>query len=211
MPSIKIQWNNPGDGWGIWRIDETEQFFTSQLPKIDACPDELTNEFKRLEWLCGRYLLKVLFTEAGQVYQGISKNEQGKPFPFHSVYQLSLTNSFPYVAAQIHPVKPVGIDLEKIRSKLAEVCKRVLSAEELADAGNDLKKLCVYWSAKESLLKISGNKNFTFSKDLKIEPFELSASGVLAGSIRQHELVEFYYLNYLITDDFVLTTTQIIL
>ena len=46
MPSIKIQWNNPGDGWGIWRIDETEQFFTSQLPKIDACPDELTNEFK---------------------------------------------------------------------------------------------------------------------------------------------------------------------
>ena len=209
MPCIKIHWNNPGDGWGIWRIAETEQFFNSQIPEIDTCPLEITNDLKRLEWLCGRYLLKKLFEDAGQDYHGIFKNEQGKPFPIKSSYQISLTNSFPFVAAQIHPNKSVGIDLEKIRPKLNQVTVRILSSDELDDAGTDLRKLCVYWSAKESLLKISGKKSFIFSEELKIEPFEIKSEGTVRGSIRQHGLTDHFILNYMITNDFVLTTTYI--
>jgi 4'-phosphopantetheinyl transferase len=208
MPQLKIHWNKTGDGWGIWRIDEDEQYFTSQLPLIDVCPGELTNRFKRLEWLGGRFLLRMLLMEAGQVYEGIKKTEAGKPFPVNSHYQISLTNSYPYVAAQIHPHEPVGIDLEKLRSNLFQVARRILTQTEYQDAGTDLKKLCVYWSAKESLLKISGNNRLKFSEDLKIEPFVLQKSGVINCLVRHQESLNPVSINYFVMDEFILTTTH---
>ena len=208
MPLHKIHWYGPGSGWGVWKIEEEETALASKLPVSDQCPDQIRFPRKRLEWLGGRYLLDRLFMDSGLIYKGISKDEQGKPFPLESACHISLTNAFPFVAAQIHPKIPVGIDLEIPRPKMTHVIPRVLSHAEQEDAGNDPLKLCVYWSAKESLFKVFGIRNIHFAEQLLIDPFIYSTSGSLTGHIRLPDQTWNVELDYISTNEFVLTSTK---
>jgi 4'-phosphopantetheinyl transferase len=208
MPVSKISWKSAGNGWAVWRIDEPEEFLATQLPVSDACPEEIQFSRKRLEWLAGRALLKHLATESGLNYQGVVKDEFGKPFLKGLNCQISLSNSFPYVAAQIHPEKSVGIDLEQPRPKLFAVMKRVLTEGEWKDGGDDLRKLCVYWCAKEALYKIYGKRSLIFNEHILVKPFALSETGTLEGSIQEENTARILFLDYWMESDFILITTN---
>jgi hypothetical protein len=98
MPLIKIT-NGRGHIWGIWKVEEDENFFFHELNGVGEIPVVITNSKKRIEWLAGRVLVKALMKESGLTFRGIVKNKFGKPFPVESSYQLSLSHSYPYVAA----------------------------------------------------------------------------------------------------------------
>jgi 4'-phosphopantetheinyl transferase len=208
MPVSKINWKSPGNGWAVWRIDESEEFLATQVPVSDACPKEIQFPRKRLEWLAGRALLKHLATESGLNYQGVVKDEFGKPFLKGLSCQVSISNSFPYVAAQIHPETSVGIDLEQPRPKLFHVMERVLTDDEWKDGANDLRKLCVYWCAKEALYKIYGKRSLIFNEHILVKPFNLAETGTLEGSIREDEVEKVLFLDYWMETDFILVTTN---
>jgi 4'-phosphopantetheinyl transferase len=208
MPVSKIKWNSTGNGWAVWRIDEPEEQLAAQVPVSDACPDSILFPRKRMEWLAGRALLKQLATESGLQYQGIVKDEFGKPFLKDINYQISISNSFPYVAAQIHPSQSVGIDLEQPRPKLFNVMKRVLTEGEWNDGANNLKKLCIYWCAKEALYKIYGKRSLIFNEHILVKPFALSQTGTLEGTIREENSERILYLDYCIEPDYILITTN---
>jgi hypothetical protein len=53
----------------------------------------------------------------------------------------------------------------------------------LLDAGNDETKHCIYWCAKESLVKIYGKKDLVFAENLEIMPFNLKTAGDITGKI----------------------------
>lgn len=211
MPLHKIHWYEPGSGWGVWKIEEAEADLARALPEADQCPDQIRFPRKRLEWLSGRHLLSRLFMDSGLTYNGISKDEHGKPFALNSTCHISLTNSFPFVAARISPDFPVGIDLEILRPKMTQVIPRVLSSSEKQDAGSDPVKLCVYWSAKESLFKVLGIRNVHFAENLNVEPFEFFSAGSLIGHIRLPDQAWRLELDYLASDEFILTTTKSII
>src|SRR5690606_11645385 len=111
------------------------------------------NPRKRLEFLAGRALIRALLREWNLPYPGLTKDAYGKPFLIGSPLHLSLSHSYPFVAAVLHRHKNVGIDLEQPKDKLLRIAPRVLCADELRNAGNDVVKHCVYWCAKEALVK----------------------------------------------------------
>lgn len=208
MPIAKIKWNSNGNGWAVWRIDEAEEVLAKQVHKSDACPEEIQFPRKRLEWLAGRVLVKHLTNQSGLDYQGIVKDGFGKPFLKGLNHPISISNSYPYVAAQIHPQNNVGIDLEQPRPKLFNVMKRVLTADEWADGANNLKKLCVYWCAKEALYKIYGKRNLIFNEHILVKAFSFGEAEILEGTIHEGESRHTYLLDYHVADDYILVTTH---
>jgi 4'-phosphopantetheinyl transferase len=208
MPIAKINWNSNSNGWAVWRIDETEQQLAAQVLPVDACPEGIQFPRKRLEWLAGRVLLQHMAAISQLPYMGVVKDEFGKPYLNGLACQISVTNSFPYVAAQMHPNKPVGIDLEQPRPKLLRVMKRVLTPDEWQQADNDLHKLCVYWCAKEALYKIYGKRSLIFAEHIIVRPFAWATMGNIEGLLREENTEQLLHLNYQRETDYVLVTTN---
>lgn len=193
--SLKKITGNDLHSWGIWKIEE-EDIVIDEVSTFEKIPDALKNPVKRKEWIAGRRLVKVLMENSGLTFRGIVKDEFGKPFPAESSYQLSLSHSFPYVAACLHYRESVGIDLEQPKEKLLRIAPRILDNEELEIAGADVKKHCVIWCAKEVLVKVHGKKNLVFATNLKIGPFSMQSEGEITGNIivnSHHTIVPMYY------------------
>ena len=206
MPLIKIQHTGKQSGWAIWFITETKEELTSLSP--EACPPEIISEQKNKEWLAGRILLKTLVEYSGLDYSGIRKDEFGKPFLNDHPNPISLTHSFPYVAAQIDIQQSVGIDLEQPKEKLLKIAHRIMADYELADAGQDILKHCVYWCAKEALYKVYGKRGLIFSNHLNVEPFALKSFGELKGRIESDGYEMKVDLCYSIQPEYVLVYTK---
>jgi 4'-phosphopantetheinyl transferase len=206
MPLIKIQNTGNQSAWALWFISETEQEFTSVLEEQPE--SAIINTTKRLEWLAGRMLLQQLTDQFGLDYHGTIKDEFGKPFLKNLPHHISLSHSYPYVAAQIDLNHEIGIDLEQPKSKLLNIAHRVLSPSELIDAGSDITKHCVYWCAKETMYKAYGKKGLHFSDQLQVNPFTLLNAGDLYGKITVNDYSRDLIMTYLIQPDYVLVFTK---
>src|SRR5690606_3395088 len=194
--------------WALWRVTEDEDAFRSEIDPYEEISETLTNSQKRLEWLAGRMTIKTLLESLKKPFHGIIKDKHGKPFLKSYDYHLSLSHSFPYVAALIDFRHPAGIDLEQPKPKLLRVAARIHHQQELEDLGTDIVKHCIYWCAKESLVKLHGKKDLIFSENMFIEPFELRQAGDITGKMifGQNELVvPLYYITY---SDFVVVFTK---
>jgi len=207
MPLLKIQKNGEQSGWALWFITETEHELSAiSGEEVDS---SIVSYTKRLEWLAGRAIIKSLVEQCGMDFYGLEKDEFGKPFLKKHVHPISLSHSFPYVAAQIDAVVEVGIDLEQPKSKLLTIAHRVLSAQELEDAGTDITKHCVYWCAKEALYKAYGKRGLHFAHQLNVKPFTLMRGGELQGTISVNGYSRELSLMYSIQPDYVLVHTKI--
>lgn len=205
MPLLKINPDTGPNAWGLWHIVESEE----ELIRLagEASPEELTHPRKKLEWLAGRSTVKAIAQKLGLNYSGVGKDEHGKPSLINHPHSVSLSHSFPYVAAQVSGTTIVGIDLEQPKEKMRKVGPRIMIPSEWADAGNDLVKLCVYWCAKECLFKIHGTRNLLSLRDLAIKPFTLASSGLIHGVIPAKVKMN-VTLRYTVTNDFVLVYTE---
>lgn len=192
--------------WALWKIEEDEASLS--YIAMESCPDEIISKEKRLEYLAGRALIKTIVERLGLSYSGTKKDDAGKPFLRDSPHQISLSHSFPYAAAQIHPTIAVGIDVEQPKEKLLRIAARVLSIDEQRDAGRDPVKHCIYWCAKEAMYKIHGRRGLHFNSQLLLDPFELQQKGSLRGRIRDGG-EQIIGLEYIVDPDFVLVNTQI--
>ena len=208
MPLLKIENTNKESGWAIWSIEESEQ----ELPflSFEQCPEEIISPQKRLEWLAGRVLIKTLLERNGLTYSGLHKDEFGKPYLRDLPHHISLSHSYPHVAAQLDMNQSVGIDLEQPKEKLLTIASRVLSETELKDAATDLRKHCIYWCAKEAMYKIYGKKRLHFSNQLNVAPFKLELAGFLKGTITVNDQKQNVDLIYQIEPNFVLVYTKTI-
>lgn len=206
MPLREFHPSGKQSGWAIWHITETEQQLLSGI--VGSVPDNLINVKKRLEWLASRRVILTLCNHLGLRFFGIRKDDFGKPYLEKYPHHISLSHSFPYVAAQIDYDRPVGIDLEQPREKLLAIAPRILSSTELEDAGESVIKHCVIWCAKESMFKIHGKGGLHFSHQLNIEPFPLQEEGNLVGIISDNGKKTAVELSYQVNPDFVLVYTN---
>lgn len=207
MPVEKIV-RDTNRSWGLWLIQEDEKVLQEQLVNLYPVPDTITHLNKRLEWLAGKLLIRELLQSINLPFNGIVKNEYGKPFLKNLPHHISLSHSYPYVAAIIDSEKTVGIDLEQPKEKLLRIAPRILATSELADAGDDLTKHCVYWCAKEALIKVYGKKDLTFAENLIISPFQLEKEGNITGRIIVGNSETTIPLQYKIFKDFVVAFNQ---
>jgi 4'-phosphopantetheinyl transferase len=205
LENLKISENRI---WGLWKISEDRESLEHQIQPFETISPELTNSNKILEFLSSRVLLKELLKKWDVSFEGLTKDDAGKPYLKNSDLHISLSHSYPYVAALIDKQKSVGIDLEQPKEKLFRIAERVLSKQECENAGSDVVKHCIYWCAKEALIKVYGKRHLHLAKELAIEPFELAQKGVLSGSIIADNTTKNYTLDYHVYDNFVVVFNQ---
>ena len=206
MPLYKLKNTGTESAWGIWKVEESaeELAFTA----FEEAPGGIVHLTKRLEWLASRVLVRTLLEQNDLPYSGIHKDEYGKPFLRELTHHISLSHAYPYVAVQLDKNKPIGIDIEQPTEKLLRIAPRVLSLEELDNAGSDIRKHCVYWCAKEALYKVYGKRGLHFASQLLVEPFILEEKGDLKGTITVREEKLNVALSYEIEPEFVVVYTN---
>jgi len=211
MPLIRLQKINESSYVGMWRVDEELGWFLGQvdlkLEEVDSF-EKISNHYKKLEWLSTRTLMKSLTAKIDVEYPGIVKDDHGKPFLRDHSHPISVTHSFPYVAAIVHKKKEVGIDLEKLKpEKILRIAPKFMSDKEFDFSDHNPRISTLIWCAKESLYKLHGRKFVIFKDDLEIEPFQLADNGELVGHVSLPDLKGQFILNYETTEQFFITYT----
>ena len=197
-----------------WRITEPETLLFPQLVLTDEEQADLggiAHPGQRVEWLACRVALKALVEAQGYRYDGLWKDEYGKPHlrglpgestPGESTLgestpgHISLSHTPGWATAVWHHTRPVGLDVEPIRDQFTRVVPRVLSASEITDADGQPDRLAVYWCAKEALYKLYGKRQLTFREHLLVDPFPTGATR-LTGHVRlldHHETLTLHCL-----------------
>jgi 4'-phosphopantetheinyl transferase EntD len=123
-----------------------------------------THENRRMEFVATRILRHRLFG-----FQHIHYDEHGAPYIEDEGY-ISISHAPGVVGIAISKAFKVGLDLESIREKAADVSYKFLSEEEsLALDKNSPLEMTKVWSAKEVLYKLAGRKQILFKEHLLLK------------------------------------------
>lgn len=198
MPLIFHRYLRPSGELGLWKIQEEEGFF---LDKLSLFPEEVQllkhiKGHRRLEWLASRWLLHLM---SGRDIRGAClKDEFGKPYLENSFFEISISHSRELVSVLAAP-QAVGIDIQKLVTKIESIAHKFLRAEELESlsTSNRLEHLHVYWGAKEALYKAYGRKQLDFKAHILIKPFDFNLrTGKCFGSVRKGDFHADFELRY---------------
>jgi len=165
---------------GIWKIEESEDFFKGNVPQHR----DVTHPHKRLQHLAGRFLLQFLFPDFP--YELIQIADTRKPFLPNEQYHFSISHCGDYAAAIVSRDRRVGIDIEIPVDKIAAIMYKFLSAREheifniVPGAGGSPSRSyeapTIFWSAKECVFKWYGDGGVDFRKQIQL--------------LKQHEATE---------------------
>ena len=162
---------------GIWKIEESEEFFKGTVPQHR----DVTHPHKRLQHLAGRFLLQFLFP--GFPYELVRIADTRKPFLPDEQYHFSISHCGDYAAAIVSKDSRVGIDIEIPVEKILKIKNKFLSEEEkkifnaqysMFNAQgsefttHDSRLTTLLWSAKESVFKWYGNGAVDFRRHIKL-------------------------------------------
>ncbi|HNR15619.1 MAG TPA: 4'-phosphopantetheinyl transferase superfamily protein [Chitinophagaceae bacterium] len=167
MPVFFQQQINETTRLGVWKIEETEEFFKGNVP----VHRNVTHPHKRLQHLAGRFLLQFLFPDFP--YKLIQVADTRKPFLMDEQYHFSISHCGDYAAAIVSRKQRVGIDVELVTEKISRIKDKYLHEDEqvlfgITETTLDLQLLTVLWSAKESVFKWYGNGNVDFKKHIQL-------------------------------------------
>lgn len=163
MPLYKEWRSDPYSLAAIWKIEEDESFFVSQLD-IDTT---INNSKRRLEFLAGRYLLK--HVEEDFPLMHIQPDDHDKPRILDNEFYFSISHSFPYVAVVVSPYVECGIDIQTWHPRMEVLQHKFLNAEERLLFKNDVQLLTLAWCTKEAAYKWQGKRGVEFSEHLLID------------------------------------------
>ncbi|EDK72842.1 4'-phosphopantetheinyl transferase [candidate division TM7 genomosp. GTL1] len=168
MPIFFQQQINESTRLGIWKIEETEEFFKGNVPQHR----DVTHPHKRLQHLAGRFLLQFLFPAFP--YDLVEIADTRKPFLPGEQYHFSISHCGDFAAAIVSKQSRVGVDIEIPSEKIERVKDKFLSGEERNDLisasrFNDRSQLTMLWSCKEAVFKWHGDGGVDFSEDILLQ------------------------------------------
>ena len=167
MPVFFQQQINETTRLGVWKIEETEDFFKKNVP----VHRDVTHPHKRLQHLAGRFLLQYLFPDFH--YELIQIADTKKPYLAGEQYHFSISHCNDYAAAIVSRGRRVGIDVEMTTAKIITIKDKYLNKQEqkifIPDVElPDFRLLTLLWAAKESVFKWYGKGNVDFKKNIKL-------------------------------------------
>ena len=157
--------------WMIWEITEDLSFFQTFPENWTTNKDQEIVSQKKLESSAARFSLWSLCQQISEGPWDLRKDDRNRPYFDQSDYHISLSHSFPFVAAIISHKKSVGIDLERFGRNVEKIGPRFLSAEEWnrwQDSHSDLTKA---WTCKEAIYKAMGVPGLAFQQDIQLPSF----------------------------------------
>lgn len=180
MPIFFQQKVNDSTRLGIWKIEETEEFFRSNVPHHR----EVTHPHKRLQHLAGRFLLQYLFADFP--YELIRIADTRKPFIPGDTYHFSISHCGDYAAAIVSKGFRVGIDIEIPVNKILSLRDKFLSPTEQQELPSaTAEELTLLWSAKEAVFKWYGEGRVSFKDDIllrRLDPPAIDCHFVKTGN-----------------------------
>ena len=192
---------------GIWKIEETEQFFLETVP----LQNEITHPHKRVQHLAGRYLLRYLFPDFP--YDLIRIADTRKPFLVNDIYHFSISHCGDFAAAIVSSQKRVGVDVEIFSQKIERVKDKFINKVEentmvhFAPSNHLNKYLTLMWSCKESIFKWYGSGQVDFKKHMQMQAihFDERKEVVLSDFLFSRERPKLLKLRSVFLEKFVLS------
>jgi phosphopantetheinyl transferase len=172
MPQIFSKISADNFQFLVWKIEEPLDFFET-FPASWSTPS-IENPIKKRESVAARYCLHQLSPEFESLI--LVQNDRNRPFFQDSDWHISLTHSYPYVAAACSRQNRIGIDLEKPGRNIEKIAPRFLCPTELTKWKDASTVLTLAWSAKESIYKAVGKPGLSFQKEIEIIDFDQNPS-----------------------------------
>lgn len=171
MPLFYQQHINQFTKLAIWKIEESEDFFSQTVP----VQQEITHPHKRLQHLAGRYLLRYLFPSFP--YEEILIANTRKPYLANDAFHFSISHCKDYAAAIVSTQERVGIDIEISQQKINKIAHKFTSSKEIEllkkitsnqsnSSLNDY--LTLIWCCKETMFKWYGLGSIDFKTMLQL-------------------------------------------
>ncbi len=189
---------------GIWHIEEDYDYLLSQL-NLNKNDLHTVRSFKshtrKLEWLSVRLLLKSIVKKDVEILY----NGNRKPFLSDKSYNISISHSENYTTILLcDKGHSVGIDVEKMKSKIEYIAHKFMTDEEIKhiDEDNKVYQMYIHWCAKEALYKLCDKKQLSFRQNIKIEPFIPENEGEIYGKVRSENINIRVKLHYFYLDNF---------
>lgn len=218
----------------IWKITETEQELLSQLEHPEYFAEKVANlkdgSRRKLEVLAVRRALKELFYGEEQ---RVAYTADGKPYllPLHpssphpssshpsSPNHISISHTDGYAAVITSAEAPVGIDIERIGTRVEKVVSHFLKPEEIVvlkmaeERVNNSPFSTLHspfstlhyhlaWSAKEAAYKILGREYFDLQHLTSVIALDWEAKTLL---LKAEGIEKPLVIHFDVADDYVLT------
>jgi phosphopantetheinyl transferase len=175
VPVFYQQQINETTRLGVWKIEETEEFFKGTVPQHR----DVTHPHKRLQHLAGRFLLQYLFPDFP--YELIQIADTRKPFLPDEQYHFSISHCGDFAAAIVSKDRRVGVDIEIPVEKILKMPDKFLSQREkqifnMQPSPPDhragiinTQTTTLLWSAKETVYKWYGDGGVDFKEHIQLK------------------------------------------
>ena len=154
----------------LWEITESEEWLAEKTRLI--ANQKLPK--RRLEFLAGRLLLQLLLPTHDVSL--IEPDENGKPHLPAGFPHVSISHSWPYVAAMVSHASACGIDIQVPHRRMPELKHKFLSEAEMAMIGGGEQEVLLSWCVKEAGFKKLGRRGVDFIAHLPIVDWEQSGA-----------------------------------
>ena len=177
---------------GIWKIEESEDFFKGNVPQHR----DVTHPHKRLQHLAGRFLLQFLFPD-----ELIKIADTKKPFLPNEQYHFSISHCGDYAAAIVSKDKRVGIDVEIPVEKIKKIQHKFVSTDEQRIfnllSGNSVdRRLTLLWSVKEAVYKWFGDGEVEFIEHIRLQNINEGEETMHCFFAKTSEELTIHYRNF---------------
>ena len=190
MPQIFSTILHPSGNLLLWQAEEESDWFKEQLdlvPDLWVEYDSLVNDSIRHRWLASRFAVQQV---SQQTPLELIKDPSGRPFLGVERKPLSLSHCEGFVAA-IHADVSVGIDVERISSRVQKIKNYFMRDEELDLLGEENEALILAWSAKESIYKWLGEKHLGYKSQLCIRSIDFMGQAMeIEINTKDHNLIQ---------------------
>lgn len=191
MPIYKTITISPNTKLAIWHIEEALDDLAQNVTLSTYCQQKyeaMGSLIHRKGFLSIRHLLAYF----GYSDQDLEYDEKGKPHLKDGNF-ISISHSFQYTGLIISD-KPVGIDIEKQRSKIKNIAAKFTPFKKYSHIRDDdelMRKLTIVWCAKESTYKLYGKKGLFFLRDMDVDDFEIKDGATTVNVLNQKDQPQF--------------------
>ena len=152
-------------------------------------------EIKGVRFLLGELLGKRLFE--------LCYTAEKKPYLAGENIHLSVSHSHDKLVILTNTDESTGVDIELLRDKIINIQTKFLSDEELHYCQNDVEKLTLFWSVKESIYKAYGRKMLDFKKHIRV--YDPENNSQIKGALTLPKYHKEFMLHFEKQDDYILT------
>ena len=206
MPELIREEINKDTVIAIWRITETWEELEAMIslrPEEKALYGSFVAEDRKRQWLAYRILIRSILAPDDFP---VEYDSTGKPYLAGCEWNISVTHSYEMAGVIISRTARVGIDIEKIRSRIEKVTERFLSHRELqifARPG-DHYAMTLAWSAKEALYKLYGMRTLDFRENIILSGLPAGPAGEFKGEITLDGNSKGYLIKSRVFDGYIL-------